>query len=259
MKPFLGVLVLCLWLTGCSSKSNGSPSQPTAPQVLPFAFNGGAIAGFHGNAMKATTTHTFSLVPPVYAQTASTVALTGTYSGYSSQFTGALGNGQGNPNLPDTLVAFPIFGVGTFASICQGQGGTGTCPFATASGSMDAGQVLATKVSPLTVQQGSLAPAFVTGTGSLGPLVVYATSGNVGPLTGASDPVEVWVIRNGQVLNSGITCQLSVSIISTSPASTQRCESTTTFAVQDGDGIIATVTLNPGDAIFGMTFYLVKS
>jgi hypothetical protein len=94
----------------------------------------------------------------------------------------------------------------------------------------------------------------VTGDGTLGPLVVYAavvTYAN----SSTSDPVEVWVIRNGQVLNSGISCSLTL----TNAPTLQRCESTSTFALLDRDGIFATVTVNPKDEIVNMSFFAVKN
>jgi hypothetical protein len=261
MKVFV-VLFLGIGLIGCSSKPASSPSQPTSP-TNSYIFNGGTIAGFHGNASKKTTTYKFSLIPIAYAQTTS-VSLSGTYSGYVNNLGGGAAAGQGDPSLPNP-VAFPIYGVGTFDAVCQG-GGVGPsfgflrCPFGTASGSVDAGQALASQATPTTTLAGTLAPAIVTGNGTIGPLVVYAYAVNgtlpVGPST-TSDLVEVWVIRNGQVLSpAAITCSLPVQ---TATLQLDRCESSSTFAVQDGDNIVATVTLNAADSIGAMSFFLVKT
>jgi hypothetical protein len=262
MKVFVAVLVLGVALTGCSSKSTPSPSQPTGP-TSSYAFNGGAIAGFHGNVSKKTTTYKFSLIPRAYAQT-TVVTLSGTYSGYAPLFQGAESQGQGIPIPQGSVpIAYPIYGVGTFSLSCGGGGTTGSCPYGVGGGSMDPGQALASQATPTAALSGSLAPGFVTGGGTLGPLVVYAYDLNgtlpVGSST-TSDLVEVWVIRNGQVINSGISCSLTVQNPATpQQLQQQRCESLSTFAVQDGDGIIATVTLNPADEVLALSFFLVKA
>lgn len=255
MKAFVAIiLVVVVGLTGCSGKSTSAPSPTNS-----YAFNGGAIAGFHGNLSKQTTTFRFSLIPVAYAQT-TTVSLSGTYTGYSNVLSGGSRGGQGGGNF-SVPVAYPIYGVGTFSGVCAGQGGTVLCPSGFASGSMDPGEALASQVSFRTAIAGTLAPALVTGNGTLGPLVVYAyvDNGTFPPGSPPSDLIEVWVIRNGQVLNSGITCSLPVQDNSAISLQLQRCESTSTFAVQDGDGIVATATLNPADTIYALSFFLVKA
>lgn len=156
------------------------------------------------------------------------------------------------------LLAYPIYGVGTYNSSC-GFGDPSGCLYGTASGSIDPGQVLASMFNLTTATNLNLAPAPVTGPGTLGPLVVYGYPENlaVPPPPLGTDMIEVWVIRNGQVLNSGITCQLQVQ--TGANFSQQRCESSSTFAVQDGDAIIATITLNPADYALALTVFLAKS
>jgi hypothetical protein len=247
LKPFLPILVLGIVLTGCSGKSSPSPSpsQPTSPNNS-HSLNGGAIAGFHGGVAKTTTSYHISLLSTVYAQTTS-VSLTGTYTGYG--FYNNLGN------VPE---AFPVYGVGTLFSSCAGPSSTsGPCPSATASGSMDPGQVLASQALTETIASvgSSFSPAIVTGSGTLSPLVVYAYANN--PTTaGTGDLIEIWTVRNGQISNTGISCTLPVQVSAT--PTLQRCESSSTFSVQDEDGIVASVTLNPGDNFGNLALYLVK-
>ncbi len=249
MKVVRAFLVLSVALTSCSSE----PSQPKKP-ASSYAFNGGTITGFHGNIAKSTTTHQFSLVPPVYAQT-TTVTLTGTYTGYSPLL---------QNNTSNVPIAWPIYGVGTFLPTCENISTEGTtpCPFGTARGSMDPGQALASQINSTTIVGTEFAPGLVTGNGSLGPLVVYAYTYNSTVPAGSSlsDSVEVWVIRNGQVLNSNISCPIPVQ--TTFPNNTvlqERCESASTFALQDGDGIFATITLNPDDQVIALSFFVVKA
>jgi hypothetical protein len=258
MKAFIVALLLSVALTGCSSNSGSSPqprspSQPNAP-TSSSAFNaGGASAGFHGSVAKQTTAYKFSFLPTVYAQ--NTVTLSGTYGGYASALEGAEYEGVG-VSIPQGSVplAYPIYGVGTYVNCASQQ-----CAYGTASGSMDPGQALASTFNLTTATNGTLATAPVTGPGTLGPLVVYGYPTNlaVPPPPLSSDLVEIWVIRNGQVLNSGITCSIAVQIGSN--FSQQRCESSSTFAVQDGDAIFATITLNPADYCSSLAFFLVKS
>jgi len=85
----------------------------------------------------------------------------------------------------------------------------------------------------------------------------YAWNGTLPASSSTSDLLEIWVIRNGQVLNSGITCSLQVAG-SGAILTLQRYSSTSTFAVQDMDGIVATVTLNPADSVDALSFYWVK-
>lgn len=243
MKSCVAILALGVALTGCSSKSSSAPKPPA--NLPSYLINGGVITGFHGSVAKKTTTSRFSLIPLVYAQT-TTVTLTGSYSGYGVYY-----------GLSGGPVAFPVYGVGTLLPICLNQVSNvwnGPCPSATSSGSLDPGQALASQAvsAPLL---GAFFPAAVTGDGTLGPLVVYAVVQN-SATSSTSDPVEVWVFRNGQVLNSGISCSLTIQP-SSAPA-LQRCESASTFSVQDLDGIFATVTLNATDIIGNMNFLLVK-
>ncbi|HTA24061.1 MAG TPA: hypothetical protein VK763_11040 [Terriglobales bacterium] len=262
MKAFIAALLLSLALTGCSSNSSSSPqptspSQPNAPTTS-SAFNaGGASAGFHGSIAKQTTAYKFSFLPTVYART--TVTLSGTYSGYAGAEEGAEFEGFGNPISQGSVpLAYPIYGVGTYNNNC-GFGDPTQCLDGTATGSTDPGQALASMFNLTNATNLNLATAPVTGPGTLGPLVVYGYPENlaVPPPPLGTDVIEVWVIRNGQVLNSGITCSLQVQ--TGANFSQQRCESSSTFAIQDGDGIIATITVNPADYVLALTFLLVKS
>jgi hypothetical protein len=115
VKAFAAVLLVIIGLTGCSSKFNSAPLQPTGPTnpTNSYAFNGGAIAGFHGNVSERTTALKFSLIPLVYAQT-TTILLSGTYTGY----------GLYTPTGASAPVAFPVYGVGTLLPVCGGLGQT---------------------------------------------------------------------------------------------------------------------------------------
>jgi hypothetical protein len=256
-----GIFAALLGLVGCTNK-NASQSQQTQPQPTTNAFNGGTISGFHANATKTTTSRKFSLVPPVYAQTTSTITLTGAYSGYTANFEGAESQGQGVAIAQGSVpIAYPIYGVGTLSPNCAPGGNSLlNCPFAAGAGSMSASQALASQVSASTAIQGKLAPAFVAGGGTIGPMVAfgYAINGTIPSGPTANDLVEVWVIRNGQVLSTGVSCGLPVQSNSAT-LQVQRCESSATFNVQDSDGIVATVTLNPADQLSAMNFFLVKN
>jgi hypothetical protein len=255
MKNLLASLVLSIFVVGCggtmsSSNPTSSPAPP-ASTARTQQMTAGALEGFHGTTAKTTTTHSFSLLPKVYAQTTTSINLTGGYSGFMGTY----------PPLelaqPTGAVAYPIYGVGSFVSLCQSfQGGsvnpTQLCPFAQASGMMSAGQVLATQgVTPGPANL--VNPAFVTGAGTLGPLVVY---GSAGTNSSGSAVIEVWVLRNGAVMNTGITCSLTVTTAPNAPPT--RCTSTTSFSVQDEDQIVGTITINNA-FLSNVVFFLGKS
>jgi hypothetical protein len=253
MKTLLIAVLLSISVVGCGGSS--MTTMPTTPlptsKTTTFPMNGGAVAGFHGNIAKTTTTHSFSVIPKVYAQTTTTVSLTGTFSGYSS----VLPPPEIGPAAP---AAYPVYGVGSLAPNCQGAtlptSSQGSCPFGVATGSMTAGQALATQ--GLTPSQGNLVnPAFVTGAGTIGPLVVYAAPGS--GTGGGTELVEVWVLRAGTVMSTGISCTLPVHPFPIGAA--ERCIGTETFSVQDEDQIVGTVTIGPNDFINGLTFFLVKN
>ncbi len=123
--------------------------------------------------------------------------------------------------------------------------------------SIDPGQLLATQVTDGAIVTGVFDPAHVVGAGTLGPLIVYGPPLHGNP-SSPGDLVEVWVLRNGQVLNTGISCALP-NQGNTTTATAQRCQSTSSFAVGDGDDIIATMTVNPNEEVWAMSFYLVKN
>jgi hypothetical protein len=233
--------------------SNSAPtSAPTPPTSTAKTQQvaAGAPEGFHGSNAKVTTTHSFSLLPKVYAQSTTSINLTGGYSGLMPYYP------------PAELVqisgaaAYPIYGVGSFLTQCiSGQIGSSTtlCPYAQATGSMTAGQALATQgLTPS--QTNYVNPAFVTGAGTLGPLVVY---GSAGTSSGAGTAlIEVWVLRSGAVMNTGITCSLSVTPFPLGQPT--RCTSTQTFTVQDEDQVVGTITIDNA-FITNVVFFLGKS
>lgn len=105
--------------------------------------------------------------------------------------------------------AYPIYGVGSFDIRCStGDTNTNGCPFAQATSTMSAGQALAAQA--LTVSQSNVFvnPNYVTGDGTLGPMVVYGSAAGVG---GGTALFEVWVLRGGAVLSSGISCSFTVT------------------------------------------------
>src|ERR1700759_1678180 len=125
--------VLCVSCGGGSASNSGPTSPPPASTKQTQVANAGAIEGFHGSTAKTTTTHSFSLLPKVYAQTTTSIVLTGGYSGLmpvyppaeTQQITGA--------------AAYPIYGVGSFLEQCvsgQISSSTTVCPFAQATASM---------------------------------------------------------------------------------------------------------------------------
>jgi hypothetical protein len=194
MKTLLVSALLCVLCVSCGggSASNSGPTStpPTSTRQTQVA-NAGAIEGFHGSTAKTTTTQSFSLLPKVYAQTTTSINLTGGYSGFMGQY----------PPLELQQItgpaAFPVYGVGSFAPLCQpiplggGVSPTTLCPFAQATASVSAGHALANQ--GLTPNAANLInPAFVTGAGTLGPLVVYG-SAFTGSGTGSA-LIEVWVL-----------------------------------------------------------------
>jgi hypothetical protein len=235
-----------------NSAPTSTPTPPASTKQTQVA-NAGALEGFHGTSAKTTTTHSFSLLPKVYAQTTTSINLTGGYSGFMGQY----------PPLElqqvSGAVAYPVYGVGSFAPFCQpiSIGGsissTSLCPFAQATASMSPGQALATQ--GLTPSQSNLVnPAFVTGAGTLGPLVVYGSAGS-GSGTGTA-LIEVWVLRSGAVISTGITCSLPVTPLPLGQPA--RCTSTQTFSVQDEDQIVGTITIDNA-FLTNVIFFLGKS
>src|ERR1700744_6739684 len=85
MKTLLVSALLCALSVGCGGGMTRSAptSTPTPPASTKQTqqLNAGALEGFHGSTAKTTTTHSFSLLPKVYAQTTTSIVLTGGYSG----------------------------------------------------------------------------------------------------------------------------------------------------------------------------------
>jgi hypothetical protein len=103
---------------------------------------------------------------------------------------------------------------------------------------------------------GSIAAGFnatgkiVYGDGTLSNLVVSVEHGTV---IGTPVIVTVWVKRSGTALSTGITCALAVG------NDEQICQSTATFAVQNLDRVLVTISRNDGDSLVNLNAAFTKS
>ncbi len=230
-KPW-HVIAIGLFIALAACGGNHSVGVPTPPPpggggVTHRSFGFSAIPT-HGTLHTAVTAAKevasgFSLETHAYAQNPATIVMTGDYNGYCQQ--------SQAPTAPQS-VGLILFGAGSLnQSSCSGEYffGAGTDPGNAAA---------------LNAAQGAL----VIGSGTLQGLVVIDDQTSI--VGQGSGIVEVWVIRAGTVLPTGISATLG--------SSREVQDASDTFTVQDQDQIVMTVTVGPTDQINNLQWYLGK-
>lgn len=214
-----------LLMLACSTTTGTITPPPPPPPHSQGTLHASAMAGFHAVSAKKVTAFDFSLVPTVHAQTTTTITLTGSFNGFCAETPVNF--------VPSTASAAVIYGGGTLDPSACGHsfntGGDGNSP------GQDAAQG---------AQNGQL----IVGAGTIGPLVAYDAPESV-HAGSTSALAEVWVIRGGTVINTGLSATLGVS---------NRADTVTTFPVLDGDYTVVTLTIQPGDDVKGFQYYLTK-
>lgn len=213
---------------GSGTASNPQPPPPPPPPPATIQVKGGLSQFFHSISGFTTV---------VNAQNPPTVAITGTYAGYCPSFF--------MPTNPTQPIADVLYGAGSLVP----PGGITVAPFYQCNFGGIAGNGLTPGEDAAENAATEAQPAPVFGSGNLIGLVAVDTPNSLA--TGAtSGLVEVFVIRAGQVVPTGISCTLGL---------TRRCEDAVhTFAVVDGDGLVLTVTNQPGDNLQYVQVYVGK-
>jgi len=250
MKLQTALTVLCLSaalvLIACSGGMNNSSTQtaPTAvitpapqpaPQPAPTPVpapvvntahvHSGASVGTHVYAAAAQPEAAFnwSLIPRAYAQTPAALSLSQSWNGTCASFA----------KSTQSTASVLIYGLG------QSSDQACSSYYNDTNGSSAA----------MNAKDGQL----VIGSGSLSNLVAWAAASGVKlSATASSGLIHIWIQRGSTTLDSGIECQL------TNVGSYYRCSSTTTFAVLDGDLVVATLTSEVGDTISGLNVVFTK-
>jgi hypothetical protein len=226
------VIAFGLFLALAACGGNHSSGIPTPPPpggggVVHHSFGFSAIPT-HGTLHTAVNTAKevasgWSLETSVHAQNSPTIVMTGDYNGYCPQV--------GAPTSNQS-VGLILFGAGSLTQqSCNGNYffGAGTDPGNAAA---------------LNTQQGAL----VIGSGTLQGLVIVDDATSI--VGQGSGLVEVWVLRAGQVLPTGISATLG--------SNREVQDASDSFAVQDQDQIILTITVGPTDQINNLQWYLGK-
>lgn len=203
-RLFFGVVLtlIALLFVACGG---GSDHGSTQPPVNPGVEKAQAVNGLPGMrvfAAKRTTTFNWSLVPRAYAQMQTTIALSQSWTGSCDQ----------SPDGQMQTISGLLYRLGQNTSLtCANQwffdnDGSG------AAANSQAGQL-------------------VVGNGVLSNLVAWFSPGS-NIIQGTL--IHLWVLRNGQVLDTGIACTL------TTGSGYQKCQNTSTYQVLDGDFVVAT-------------------
>lgn len=232
LKLYALLTTIALLLIACGGGSGGTTGgtpQPPTPPPTPQAqsANGfSAVPGVSGRVVTSTASaqsFDWSLVPRANAQTGTTISVIGTWSGYCTK----------TPTSANGTAAIIVFGLGRL----DGQGDCSASWFFAGSG-ISAGQSAAMNAG----KRGQL----VTGNGTLQGLIVTGSGGKQSD----SGLVEIFVLRAGSILPTGLSCALGTG---------DQCRNTTTtFAVNNDDYIIATATVQPGDAIVNLRVMTAK-
>lgn len=236
MKSRFSILPILLIVTALVACGGGRPLQPAptpnpapTPKAASSIMSHTRLVGMHIHDVKQTTATNFSVIwgglfPTVYAQSSITVAVSQNWEGVCNR-----SPQPGNTTSP--FVSYAIFGLG--------QNNDATC----LSSSNDADGTAAAQNS-----EGKL----VYGAGTLSNLVVSTDRGtNITSVGGA--PVKIWVTRNGAVQFTGLTCTVPAG------ANELVCQGTSTFAAQNLDRVIATVTKGDADVLINLTVNFTKS
>lgn len=227
----VNVLVLTALLAvacGTGPVNTVSPNPPGQPGMQEHPIGFSAIPNNHTLYLSqkqsaVSLLDRLSLVPVVHAQNSTTIVMTGNYSGYC-QTVGT--DTQSGP------VGTILYGGGTLdPTLCgntryQCQSANGDQAFCAA--------------------QNARGGALIIGDGTIEGLVVVDDKTSL-----ATDgKVDISVVRNGTVTATPITCTLGAN---------HRCsDAADTFAVLDGDEIVATIEVAPGDTITGVQWFLGK-
>lgn len=223
-------LMAALLIVACGSGPTTNivtPNPPPNPGMQSQAYGFSAIPSNHTFHLSAPSARGFSfnLIPTVHAQSLPSIVMTGNYSGYCQSVVKDTQSGT---------VGTILYGGGTLdPTVCENQMFFG-CP----------------QISDpsLCAAQNARDGALVIGNGTLSGLVVVDGTGS--SVAAGSGTVEIAVIRSGAVIGTPIKCTLGTSA---------RCEdSTDTFSTLDGDQVVAAISVNPGDTINNVQFFLGK-
>jgi len=206
---------------GTSGTSTGGSPPPPPPTIVKGHGGSSAIPGF------------LALTGTVEAQGTASVVISGVYSGFCT-----------SPYVSAQPTAVILYGGGAFlatsgsnsAVACTNNGffgGTGVTP----------GEGAAATAAGL----GQAPP--IIGNGTLNGLVAIDAPSSK-PTSPQSGLVEVWIVRAGQALSTGVNCTIGMS---------NRCEdAANSFNVEDGDVLVLTITSQPGDALQNLQVFAVK-
>lgn len=206
-----------------------SPNPPGTPGMQEHAIGFSAIPNNHTlflsqkQSAAARQSVLSRLFPVVHAQNPPSIVMTGNYSGYCQTVVTDTQSGNVGTILYGGGTLDPTFCGSQFFMGCPGTNDQAFCAAQNA-------------------QNGPL----VIGDGTIQALTVVDAKSSV-----ATDgKVDISIIRNGTVMATAITCTLGAN---------HRCsDPTDTFAVLDGDEIVATIEVAPTDSITGVQWFLGK-
>lgn len=227
---FLNAMLFAGLVIACSSKGTNmvSPNPPGTPGMQEHAIGFSAIPNNHTlylsqkQAAEARPSIFDRIFPVVHAQNTS-IVMTGNYSGYCQTVV---------TDTQSSNVGTILYGGGTLDPTTCGNEFFDGC-----TGTND---------QAFCAAQNAQNGALVIGDGTITGLEVVDDSKS----SSTDGKIDISVLRAGVPTATTITCTLGAN---------HKCtDSTDTFSVLDGDEIVATIEVAPGDSITGVQWFLGK-